>query len=139
MRTSSRVAFLLVVCLLCSGCAVALGAAAGYGAVKYMTNQTVRDYQADVRAGYEAALAVLAESGYGSAGPATLGPTEFRVEGGGVTVAGAQVPGGKVRIAVSVGTFKTSDHRRRAALIHEGLAARLGPALTATPGASGTP
>jgi hypothetical protein len=127
MRTSSRVILLLTVVLACGGCAVAMGAAAGYGTLKYLTNQTVREYHTDVRTAHDAARAVLGELGYGSQGPATLGPTEFRVDAGDAAVAGAELPDDRVRIAVSVGTFESADHRRRAALIHEKLAERLGP------------
>jgi hypothetical protein len=128
MKTATTCLLLILLALPLGACVVAAGAVGGVAAAKYMQNQEARSYRTTLRAAYEAALAALPELGYPAASQATLGPTEARVQAGDAKIAMAQFPGGVVRIAVSVGTFETDDHRRRAALVHERLATRLGAA-----------
>jgi hypothetical protein len=79
-----------------------------------------------LRAAYDAAVGALAELGYPAPSRAVLGPTEGEVDAGDADVGIVQRPGGSVAVSVRVGTFETSEHRRRAALVHERIAARLG-------------
>lgn len=135
MPTSIRVILLVTCVAVLGGCfagAVAVGAAGGYAATKVARNKAICEYRTTVRGAYDATLAILPALGYPMPSAATLGPTEAQIEAGDATVKIAEFPGGGVRVAVSVGTFETSDHRRRAALIHERLAARLGPPMTPT-------
>ena len=120
-------AFSLAATLL-SGCAVAVGAAAGAGTAAYLSNQSTRDLKAPLRTVYDAALAALPALGYPAPATARLGPTEGRIEAGDAVVALAQHPGGVVRVAVKVGTFASPDHARRAGLLLERIAAGVGGA-----------
>ena len=126
MHNLPRLAVLLACTGICGGCLVAAGAAGGLAAVKYLNNQAVREYRTDVRTAYEATLAVLPELGYPSPSKSVFGPSEAEIDAGNAEVAIAEFPNGMVRVAVSVGTFETSEHRRRAALIHDRLAVWLG-------------
>ena len=131
MKTATCCLVLALLVLPLSGCfgAVAAGAAGGVAAAKYVQNQDNRAYRTTLRAAYDATLAVLPGLGYPSAPTSTLGPTEAMVKAGDAKVGMAQFPEGIVRIAVSVGTFANDSNRRKAMLIHEQLAARLGPAV----------
>lgn len=133
MKRRTSCLLLLLAAPLLGGCfgAVALGAAGGVAAAKYARNQVVREYRVPLRGAYDATLAVLPGLGYPAASVATLGPTEGRVKAGDASVAMALYPGGVVRVAVSVGTFESRDNLRKAELIQEGLAARLGPGTIA--------
>lgn len=128
MKTTSCLLLVLLVLPL-AGCfgAVAVGAAGGVAAAKYVQNQETRAYRTSLRAAYEASLAVLPELGYPAPSKAALGPTEASIHAGDAKVGIAQFPEGIVRVAVSVGTFAKDSNRRKALLIHERLAARLGP------------
>jgi len=131
MKTRTPVPLLLALplaALVLGGCfgAVALGAAGGVAATKYTQNQVVREYRAPLRSVYDASLAVLPGLGYPAASTATLGPTEGRVKAGDASIGMALYPGGVVRVAVSVGTWDSRDNLRKAELVHERLAARLG-------------
>lgn len=127
MKTATRLLSLLLVLGALTGCAVAVGAAAGVGTYKYIENKSTQDYRASLRATYDATLAALPELGYPAATTAQLGPTEAKVKAGKATVTMASFPNAMTRVAVSVGTFEGADNRRRAALIQEALAKRLGP------------
>jgi hypothetical protein len=117
----------------CFAGVVAAGAAGGLAAAKIAGNQVTRDYPVPLRTAYEATLSALPALGYPAPKASTLGPSEARVEAGDAAVAMATFPGGTTRVAVRVGTFESADHERRAALIHERLAARLGPAPVPAP------
>lgn len=108
------------------GCAVAAGAAAGVGTYKLVQNKSTKDYNASLRATYEATLAILPELGYPACKTAKLGPTEADIQAGQARVTMASFPNNVTRVAVSVGTFDSADKRRRGALIHERLGQRLG-------------
>jgi len=132
MKTATPCLLLALLALPLSGCfgAVAVGAAGGVAAAKYVQNQDNRAYRTTLRAAYDATLAVLPELGYPATSKATLGPTEAMVHAGDAKVGLAQFPEGIVRIAVSVGTFANDGNKRKALLVHERLAARLGPATS---------
>lgn len=132
MKSVSSCLVLVLLVLPLGGClgAVAVGAAGGVAATKYVRNQETRSYRTTVRAAYDASIAVLPELGYPAGPKGTLGPTEANVRSGDAKVGIAQFPEGVVRIAVSVGTFQSDGNHRKALLIHERLAMRLGAATT---------
>ncbi len=112
-----------------SGCvvaAVAAGAAAVYGVVKYNQNGAQEDFSAGLGETWDATVATMRELGYPVEGNPQHGATsgEFRV--GEVFVRVARYPGNFTRVEARVGTFETEDHKRQAGLILEGVSKRLG-------------
>jgi len=116
-----------LLCLVPSGClGVVAGAAGAYGYVKYAANEFARDFDASLDEGYAAARFALESQGYPPFELEELRRTdgELRTEDAHVTV--ERHPGGVVRIRVRVGTFETDENQRRAELLLEDVAKRLG-------------
>ncbi len=127
MRTV-RFALLLAVLASAPGCvvaALAAGAGATYGAIKYFHNEAVQDFGADLDTAWAATLSAMRDLGYPVDLGTPHGATEGRVESGDAEVVVEQHPGPFTRVRVRVGTFDTEDHRRRASLILEAIAQRL--------------
>ncbi len=101
----------------CLVAAVAVGAAAAYGAVKYTDNEAYRDFHAGLDATWTATLTSMRELGYPVQEGAAHGPTEGLVEINDAKVSVTREAGDYTRVKVRIGTFSTDDHRRRAALI----------------------
>lgn len=117
---------LLACACLQAGCAVALAGGAAYGAIKYANNGLERDFAADLEPTWQAAIASLQENGHPLSGTASHGATSGVLQIADVTVRVATHPQGKTRVSIRIGTFDTDEHRRRANLIMEGIARRLG-------------
>jgi hypothetical protein len=109
----------------CIVAAVAVGAAATYGAVKYTDNEAYRDFHASLDATWNATLASLRDEGYAVSDSMPHGASEGHVEIGEAKVWVERQPGDFTRVRVRVGTFTTDDHRRQAALILNGIAKRV--------------
>ena len=109
----------------CVVVAVAAGAAAVYGVIKYTQNGAQQDFEADLGATWDAVIASLRELGYAVEGDPRHGATEGTIRTGDVSVRVVRHPGDFTRIEVRVGTFETEDHKRRAGLILEAVARRL--------------
>ncbi len=123
-RTTS--ALLVALLLAAPGCvAVAVGAAAVYGAIKYSNNEATQDYQVDLDTVWQATIESMSDLGYDVSKDAQHGPTEGVIERDDAWVKVEQHAGGMTRVRVRVGTFETDDHKRRARLILEGIAKRL--------------
>ena len=125
---SAAFAALAAVAVSVPGCVVAAAAAAAagvFGTVQYFANEATEDYRADVDAVRAAALAVLAEQGYGAAPRVTTDATRAEIEVGDVSIKIERQPGEFTRARVRVGTFDTDEHKRRAGLILEGIRKKL--------------
>lgn len=148
MRALPRCLILLACALCLAGCVAGVVAAGAgtYGAIRYFKNQAVAEYPSSLQATYQAAVVSLGELGFRPQTVARLGATDASVQAGNAKVNMVQVPGGRTRVAVSVGTFKTSNNQRQAALIHERIASRTGlsyrrtvPAPSAAPQPASVP
>jgi hypothetical protein len=130
MEVSMRRTIQVLACLAAlplTGCiAVAAGAAAGYGAVKYSKNEQGRDYAASLAATWNATIATLRGMGYPIADGTAPGPTEGRIAIEDVVVEVMKFSDSVTRVEVRFGTFDSGDHRRRADLLLDGIAKRLG-------------
>ena len=112
-----------------SGCvvaAVAVGAAAVYGVVKFTRNGAQEDFGSSLDETWDATIASMRELGYPVEGEPQHGATEGNIQVGDANVRVARYPGDFTRVQARVGTFETEDHRRRAGLILEAVARRLG-------------
>jgi len=109
----------------CVVAAVAVGAAAAYGVVKYTENEAYRDFHASLDSTWTATLQAMREQGYPISESAPHGVSEGRVEISDAKVVVRREPGDFTRVLVRIGTFSTDDHRRRAGLILEGVARRV--------------
>lgn len=130
-RTARLVAapLLVVAALGTGGCivaAAAVGAAAAYGAVKYNENEAYEDFHAPFDATWRATLESLRENGYAVTDLSAPATTEASFEVQDVRVKVERLPGDATRVHVRVGTFSTDEHRRRAALVLEGVGKRVG-------------
>ena len=67
MKTATSCLLLVLLALPLGACFVAVGAAGGVAAAKYVRNQEARSYRSTLRAAYEATLAALPELGYPAA------------------------------------------------------------------------
>jgi len=128
--TARRLASLVVAAsALCAGgcivAAVAVGAAAAYGAVKYSDNEAYEDFHASLDDTWRAALSSLREEGYPVWESAPHGSSMGRVEVDDAKVTVEREPGDFTRVHVRIGTFSTDEHRRRAAMILDGIAKRV--------------
>jgi len=109
----------------CVVAAVAVGAAAAFGAVKYTENEAYRDFHASLDVTWNATLAALRDEGYPVSETAPHGPSEGRIEISDAKVSVVREPGDATRVLVRIGAFSTDEHRRRAALILDGVAKRV--------------
>jgi hypothetical protein len=109
----------------CVVAAVAVGAAAAYGVVKYTDNEAYRDFHAPLDATWKATLQAMREHGYPISESAPLGTTEGKIDIDDAKVSVQREAGEYTRVKVRIGTFSTDEHRRRAALILESVAARV--------------
>ena len=104
---------------------VVLGGAAAYGLMSWMDNEAHRDLAAPFDATWQAAVDTLEDAGYAVDHVGLPTPTEGRIRVDDTQVVVERQPGGLTRVRVRVGRFDRSDHRRRAALILEGVANRV--------------
>lgn len=116
----------LALCLLLatpflSGCvAVAAAGVVGVGLVQYQRNEVTKDFAAPLQTTWQACLQAVGEQGI-EAYEADLRTTEGELEGEEVFVRVEVHPEGFTRVRVRIGTFRTSDHRRRAELLMQGV------------------
>jgi hypothetical protein len=103
-----------------------VGAATWFGLRSYAANESRRDVRVPLGEAWMAALDALGETGFVVSEASECGSTEGRVRAGDAVVVAERHPGGFTRVRVRIGTFATEDHRRRAALILEALARRVG-------------
>jgi len=101
----------------CLAVAVAAGAAAAYGAVKYSDNAAYAEYAEDANTVWNASLVSLQKHGY----PVSTGVDRVAA-GGEVSINDVElhvlpVASEVTRVTVRVGTFSTEEHRLRAAAI----------------------
>ena len=131
MRPASRILAVLAMSaasLSGAGCvvaALAVGAAAAYGTIKYTENEAYEDFHANLDTTWRATVASLRENGYTAAENAAHGPVDGHLEIGDAKVTVETQPGDNSRVRVRIGTFDNEDHRRRAALILEGVSRRI--------------
>lgn len=129
MRSSLVGGFVGCVALLAvgTGCvAVAVGAAAGYGAYKVTTNGDARDYAVTFDRAWVATGDALRENGYAAPASAPAGPSEGSYVVGDVRASVFKMSETTSRVAVEVGTFDNADNRRRARLVLDSVSRRLG-------------
>ena len=102
-----------------SGCvAVAAASVVGIGFVQYHRNEAVRDFPDELDVTWHATLEAMKKLGYedleseliATEGIITQDDVEVRVE---------RHPEAFTRVRIRVGTFSTTDHHRRAQLIHD--------------------
>ena len=102
-----------------NGCvAVAAASIVGIGFVQYHRNEAVRDYSAELEVTWQASLEAMKKLGYEDVVP-ELGATEGTIAQDDVALRLERHPEAFTRVRVRVGTFSTTDHHRRAQLIHD--------------------
>jgi hypothetical protein len=104
---------------------VAAGAAAGYGAHKYVSNEASRDYPADLGRTWQATLGAMREAGYPVAEGVPPGPAGGCLEINDAKVTVESVGPATSRVRVRLGTFDTANHRRRADAILDSIGVRV--------------
>lgn len=105
--------------------ALAVGAAATYGAIKYTENEATREFDVPMDRVWKATLAAMRDNGYAVADGAPQGVTEGRIESGDAKVVVQRLPREASLVKVRIGTFETDDNRRRATLILESITKHL--------------
>jgi hypothetical protein len=123
-RTLPYLALLAVAPL--GGCVAVAAGAAGYGAVRYATNEKGRDYPASLASTWRATVETMRGMGYPIAEGTAPGPTEGRIAIEDVTVEVMKYGEALTRVEVRIGTFDSEDHRRRATILLDGIGKRLG-------------
>jgi hypothetical protein len=121
--------FVLAISTPLAGCvvaAVAAGAAATYGVVKYTQNEAQQDFRASLDDTWHATIAALRSAGYSVADSAAHSATEGKIEVDDAVVHVERLPGDFTRVSVRIGTFETDESKRKAGLILEDLSKRLG-------------
>lgn len=122
-----RASALAVLAVAASGCvALALGAGAAYGTIKYVENEAVRDFKQPLAEVWSASVASMRDQGFMVAEDSQPGGTEGVLKSGDAWVKVESHPGEMTRVRVRVGTFDNSDNRRRSTLLLEAIAKRLG-------------
>lgn len=104
--------------------AAAVGAAA-FGAISYHENEAQMDVEQDVPTVFAAAKAALRELAFPVDDAEQPGATGGTLKAGEARVLVERHPGGRTRVRVSVGTFRTDDNLRRAGLVLEATKKRL--------------
>ena len=120
------VLIVLLAALPSAGCVAVAAGAAGYGAVKYATNEQARDYPASLASTWAAAVETLRGMGYAVPEGIAPGPTEGRIAIDDIRVDVAKYSDTRSRVEVRVGTFDSEDHRRRATILLDGVGKRVG-------------
>jgi hypothetical protein len=123
-----RLAVLMTVALATSGCAaaaLAVGAAATYGTVKYVKNEMTREYHAGLGDTWNATVAEMRKMGYEVSNQLSHGPTEGLIEIRDAWVKVEKLPGDLTRVRVRFGTFETTNSHRKAELLLTGVTDRL--------------
>ena len=127
---SAKILLALVAMLSLPGClaaALLVGAGGTYGAIEYSDNESSRDFPATLDDTWSATVRAMRELGYPVATNASHGTTEGHVEINDTQVWVEQHSGDITRVRVRIGTFDTDDHRRRAQLLLDAVAAELSP------------
>lgn len=109
-----------------TGCLAVAAGGAALSAYKYEANEVARDYSAGLDVTWQAAIASLQENGYAIGSDAAHGATSGLLAVDNVRVRVEAHAQGFTRVRVRIGTFETSEHRRRAELILAGIQRRLG-------------
>jgi len=126
MSLHNRLLLLLLLVAPLGGCvALAVGAAAVYGATKYDSNEMSQEYRANLDETWHATVAELGEMGYPVQQGTKPGRTEGKVEINDVVVRVEKLADERTQVRVRVGTFETEDHRRKARLLLQGIANRI--------------
>ena len=112
---------------LAGGCVAVAAAAAAAGYVQYDRNEAYRDFEGrELREVWHAVLEAVHATGRTVPGGVRASSTEGEVDLDGFWTRVEAWPEGYVRVRVRVGTFRTEDHRRKAGLFLDDVAARLG-------------
>ncbi|MBL8896151.1 MAG: DUF3568 family protein [Planctomycetes bacterium] len=121
------VACAVLPCALASCIVVAAAAVAGatYGVIKYTENGAEADFDAELEATFAATVQAMRALDYPVAEDLKPGTTEGRIKVNDADVHVGRQPGGFTRVTVTIGTFDTEDHERRARLILEEVKKRL--------------
>jgi hypothetical protein len=109
----------------CVVAAVAVGAAAAYGAVQYGENEAYRDFRTSLDVTWDATLDSMRTLGYPVGTSVPRGTAEGTIQAGDAKVVVERHPGDFTRVRVRIGTFSTDDNRRRAGLVLEEVARRV--------------
>lgn len=124
---SLRVVAVVLLAAGATGCvAVAVGAAAGYGAYKYATNDETRAFAKPLPEVWVAALDSLREQGHPVAPAAAPDPNRASVTIDDVTLTATASSPDVTHVTVRIGTFDTAAHRARARRILDAISRRLG-------------
>ena len=126
---SLRSLFVLALSLPFAGCvvaAVAAGAAATYGVIKYTQNEAQQDFHASLDDTWRATIAALRSAGYSVADTAAHAETAGKIEAADAVVHVERYPSDFTRVSVRIGTFETDESKRKAGLILEDIGKRLG-------------
>ncbi len=121
-----RLITIVLAAALSSGCvAVAAGAIATVGYIKYDKNEAFGDYEKSFDDVWDASYGALSELDYEVLSTDKESPSEGRMTTEDIKLRVERHPGQLTRVRVRVGTFATEDHRRRAALVLERIRAKL--------------
>lgn len=127
---STKTLLLLCIAPALAGCVVAaaavVGAAAAYGAVKYTENGAYQDFKTDFDTTWMATIASMKEMGYGLPKDLTHTPTEGKIKAGDTVADVEKHAEGFTRVNVTIGTFQSEEHKRKAKLLLDNIAKRLG-------------
>jgi hypothetical protein len=110
----------------CVAAALAVGAAAAVGVIKYTENEAYQDFRAPLDDTWKAAVASMKEQGYPVSDAVQPGENEGMLDVNDAVVHVERIPGDLTRVRVRIGTFSNDDHKRRASLILEGVGNRVG-------------
>ena len=117
----SKIPWLCVMALvpLLNGCvAVAAAGVVGVGLIQYHRNEAVRDFSADLDVTWQATLGAMKKLGYEDL-VTERGATEGTIAQDDIAIRLETHPEAFTRVRIRVGKFSTSDHHRRAQLIHD--------------------
>ena len=112
-----------------SSCVAVMAAGAAYGLVKYDRNEAYQDFETSIESAWSASIGALEASGY------FVEPTvardlasetdSARVEGDGYWLRVEKHIESRVRVRVRIGTFESTENKRKAALILEAIEEQL--------------
>ena len=112
-----------------SSCVAVVAAGAAYGLVKYDKNEASQEFETSIESAWSASIEALEATGY------VVEPTVARslaseadsakVDGEGYWLRVEKHIEGLVRVRVRIGTFESTEHKRKSALLLEAIQERL--------------